>query len=75
MHRPNFAAGKPTMFICGNDKEAKKMVGGLLEAFGWKPADFGKVESARAIEALCMLWCIRGFNENRWDHAFSLLEP
>jgi len=29
--------------------------------------------SARAIEALCMLWCIRGFNNGEWTHAFKLL--
>jgi len=34
----------------------------------------GNVESARAIEPLCMLWCIRGFRENKWSHAFKLLK-
>ncbi len=29
--------------------------------------------SARAIEALCMLWCIRGFNNGEWTHAVKLL--
>jgi hypothetical protein len=33
----------------------------------------GKAESARAIEPLCMLWCIRGFLNNQWTHAFKLL--
>ena len=31
------------------------------------------VEAARAIEPLCMLWCIPGFRQNRWNHAFKLL--
>lgn len=46
------------MFICGNDAEAKKEVASILDKFEWEPADFGKVESARAIEPLCILWCI-----------------
>jgi hypothetical protein len=33
----------------------------------------GKVEAARAIEPLCMLWCIPGFLRNKWDHAFKLV--
>ena len=30
-------------------------------------------EAARAIEPLCMLWCIPGFLRNDWAHAFKLL--
>jgi hypothetical protein len=33
----------------------------------------GTAEAARAIEPLCMLWCIPGFRENSWTHAFKLL--
>ena len=29
--------------------------------------------AARAIEPLCMLWCIPGFRQNEWGHAFKLL--
>ena len=31
-------------------------------------------EAARAIEPLCMLWCIPGFLRNQWTHAFHLLK-
>jgi predicted dinucleotide-binding enzyme len=64
---------KPTMFICGNDDAAKKTVAGILEQFGWDAEDTGKAESARALEPLCMLWCIPGFLKNDWAHAFKLL--
>jgi predicted dinucleotide-binding enzyme len=74
MVNPEFAGGKPTMFICGNDDGAKKIVGGILEQFGWETADMGKAESARAIEPLCMLWCIPGLLRNEWMHAFKLLQ-
>ena len=70
---PTFAGGKPTMFICGNDEAAKQTVTGVLDEFGWETADMGAAEAARAIEPLCMLWCIPGFLRNDWVHAFKLL--
>jgi predicted dinucleotide-binding enzyme len=73
MVNPQFKGGKPTMFICGNDEAAKKSVSGVLDQFGWETADMGKAEAARAIEPLCMLWCIPGFLRNDWVHAFKLL--
>lgn len=73
MVNPKFPGGKPTMFICGNDEAAKKSVGKILDQFGWEISDMGKAEAARAIEPLCMLWCIPGFLRNEWTHAFKLL--
>ena len=73
MVNPEFKEGKPTMFICGNNDSAKKIVTGILDRFGWETADMGKAEAARAIEPLCMLWCIPGFARNEWTHAFKLL--
>jgi len=73
MVNPQFKGGKPTMFICGNDDPAKKIVTAILDQFGWETADMGKVEAARAIEPLCILWCIPGFLRNDWTHAFKLL--
>jgi 8-hydroxy-5-deazaflavin:NADPH oxidoreductase len=74
MINPEFPGGKPTMFICGNDDNAKATVRGICEQFGWEVADMGKAEAARAIEPLCMLWCIPGFIRNDWFHAFKLLQ-
>jgi 8-hydroxy-5-deazaflavin:NADPH oxidoreductase len=73
MVNPQFQGGKPTMFICGNDDAAKRAVTGILDQFGWETADMGKAEAARAIEPLCILWCIPGFLHNDWTHAFKLL--
>ncbi len=71
---PSYAGGiRPTMFICGNDGAAKRTVAEILDRFGWETADMGSVEAARAIEPLCMLWCILGFTKNEWTHAFKLL--
>ena len=74
MYKPDFGNTKPTMFICGNDEAAKKTVTEILDAFGWETEDMGKVEAARAIEPLCILWCIPGILNNRWTHAFKLLK-
>jgi predicted dinucleotide-binding enzyme len=70
---PRYAEGRPTMFICGNYDAAKQTVTHILNRFGWETADMGTVEAARAIEPLCMLWCILGFTKNEWTHAFKLL--
>ena len=73
MYKPDLGE-MPTMFICGNDGEAKKTVTGILQQFGWQVEDLGKAASARAIEPLAVLWCIRGFNNNDWYHALKLLK-
>ena len=74
MVNPQLAGGPPTMFICGNDAAAKAEVKAILDQFGWDIEDMGGAEAARAIEPLCILWCIPGFRQNRWRHAFKLLE-
>ncbi len=74
MVNPDLPGGPPTMFICGNDRAAKKEVAGILDLFGWEVEDMGGAEAARAIEPLCILWCIPGFLDNRWMHAFKLLK-
>src|SRR5207248_278595 len=61
MVNPNFGGLAPTMFICGNNDSAKSDVKAILDRFGWETEDLGKVEAARAIEPLCILWCIPGF--------------
>jgi 8-hydroxy-5-deazaflavin:NADPH oxidoreductase len=73
MVNPSFSGGRPTMFIAGNDARAKAEVSQILEAFGWDAEDMGGAEAARAIEPLCILWCIPGFQKNDWFHAFKML--
>ncbi len=74
MVNPEFKGGKPTMFICGDDDAAKRTVTDILDQFGWETADMGKSDAARAIEPLCILWCIPGLLHNQWTHAFKLLK-
>ena len=74
MINPDFNGIKPSMFICGNDADAKSQVAAILDQFGWETEDMGAVDAARAIEPLCMLWCIPGFLRNEWMHAFKVLK-
>jgi predicted dinucleotide-binding enzyme len=73
MVNPQFEGGTPSMFICGNDDAAKRTVKGILDQFGWETEDMGRAEAARAIEPLCILWCIPGFLHQDWVHAFKVL--
>lgn len=74
MYKPAFTDGWPTMFICGNDDDAKTVVTDILTSFSWDTEDMGKMEAARAIEPLCILWCIPGFLRENWTHAFKLMK-
>ena len=65
---------KPTMFICGNNDASKNEERRILDQFGWEIADMGKDTAARAIEPLCMLWCIPGMLRGEWTHAFRLMK-
>jgi predicted dinucleotide-binding enzyme len=73
MIHPKYEQGPPTMFLCGNDAAAKQQVEGVIRSFGWEPFDCGGMIASRALEPLCMLWCIPGFRQNQWTHAFKLL--
>ncbi len=74
MYKPDFDGIKPSMFICGNNADAKKEVSDIVTAFGFETEDMGAVEAARAIEPLCMLWCIPGLSGGSWNNAFKLLK-
>ena len=69
---PEFAV-RPTMHICGDHESAKKTVGDLLDKLGWDVCDLGTAHAASAVESLCILWCITGFRDNDWSHAYALL--
>ena len=52
MVNPHFVGGRPTMFICGNDANAKRVVTQFLDQFGWDTEDMGAAEAARDRAAL-----------------------
>jgi predicted dinucleotide-binding enzyme len=73
MVNPDFDGQKPTMFMCGNDAGAKEQVQQVLLQFGWDIEDLGTAAAARAIEPLCILWCIPGLTGKGWSHAYKVL--
>ena len=58
MVEPSRVPGEHTMFICGNDAEAKTQVKRILtEWFGWKHLiDLGDITHARGTEGYLPLW-------------------
>jgi len=73
MH-PDFPGGPPTMFICGNNDEAKKtVIDDILTKFGWETIDIGGIEGARLLEPLALLWITHYFRTGNGNHAFKLL--
>jgi predicted dinucleotide-binding enzyme len=73
MVNPHYEQGTPTMFLCGDSNQAKTQVVEIIKQFGWEPFDCGGIIAARALEPLCMLWCLPGFLRGQWDHAFKVL--
>lgn len=70
---PDLPGGPPTMFLAGNDDDAKRAVTDLLERTGWEAVDLGGIEASRWLEAMCMAWVAYGVRTGTWQHAFKLL--
>jgi predicted dinucleotide-binding enzyme len=72
---PDFPnGGPPTMFICGNDEEAKKVVkDNILTKFGWETVDIGGIDGSRLLEPIAFLWITYYFRTGTGNHAFKLL--
>ena len=75
MIHPDFPGGPPTMFICGNFKDAKDtIIEELLTPFGWETIDIGGIEQSRLLEPLAMLWITHYLQTGLGNHAFKLLK-
>jgi 8-hydroxy-5-deazaflavin:NADPH oxidoreductase len=54
---PQRVPGTHTLFLSGNDADAKTIVRGLVESFGWRDViDLGDITTARAAERYVTLW-------------------
>ena len=73
MVNPDFPGGPPSMFICGEDQQAKTQITDILQGWGWDVMDLGGIEGARELEPMCILWVKWGIRSGSWDHAFKLL--
>jgi predicted dinucleotide-binding enzyme len=59
MTNPRMLPGSHVIFLCGNDANAKEIVGDILITFGWKKEeilDLGDITSSRGTEMLLPLW-------------------
>ena len=59
MVEPSLVPGPHTLFVAGDDPEAKREVTGLLESFGWPGEDvmdLGDISAARGTEMYLPLW-------------------
>lgn len=59
MVNPAMLSGPHSVFVCGNDPDAKAGVSELLESFGWPSADIvdlGDITAARGAEMYVAFW-------------------
>jgi len=75
MVNPTLPGGPPTMFIAGDDADAKQVVVDILVRFGWETIDLGALDRARLLEPMAMVFITHAFQSNQWMAAFKLLHP
>lgn len=63
-----------TVFLAGNDDDAKKAVGAIAQKFGWNIHDSGKIESSRALEYMGQLVIGYGITSGSWVHTLKFVE-
>lgn len=70
---PRFGDERGTLFIVGNDKNAKSDVAKLAEEFGWEVLDFGPIEQAFYLEAFAFGFITYAFQHNDWLRSIRFL--
>lgn len=58
---PDFGGTPASVFICGDDEEAKQAVSGLAKDIGYEPVDSGPLTSARWVEGLAGIMVTRAY--------------
>ena len=71
MYKPALSE-TPTMFMAGDDADAKQHVADIITTFGWQPLDSGPLIGARELEAMAVVW-IRNAMTSEGVHAFKML--
>jgi 8-hydroxy-5-deazaflavin:NADPH oxidoreductase len=56
MLNPAYPAGPAAMFVCGDDDEARGVALGLAKELGFDAIDAGKLDAARLLEPMALLW-------------------
>ena len=79
MDGPRLAGGaKALMFLCGEDAEAKRVVGGLVDSLGFASEDCGGIAMSRYLEPLAWLWIDRAMirkKSRRFAFVLAEAEP
>jgi 8-hydroxy-5-deazaflavin:NADPH oxidoreductase len=65
---------EPTVFLCGDDDEAKRVVDGLVRDIGAQPVDAGALSAARFVEPAMMLLVSLAYSGVPRDIGLRLLE-
>lgn len=74
MADPRYGDQAITLFLCGDDAEAKQTVAGLAETLGFDVVDAGGITAARYLEPLAMLWVHLAYTQGHGPNiAFKLL--
>jgi predicted dinucleotide-binding enzyme len=74
MENPAFGSDRPAMFYCGDDKDAKLTVKGLIDELGFEALDAGPMTQARLLEPFALLWISLAIGQGYgFEIAFKLL--
>lgn len=63
MQDPAYGGDRITMFLCGDDADAKGVVSELVKALDFEVVDAGPLKASRWLEATAMLWIHLAINE------------
>jgi predicted dinucleotide-binding enzyme len=74
MASPKYGSQPVTMFICGDDPEAREAVAQLAKDVGFEPCITGPLYHARYFEPMAMLWVDMAYLQGRGpEFAYKLL--
>ncbi|HVK46511.1 MAG TPA: NAD(P)-binding domain-containing protein [Pseudobacter sp.] len=74
MVNPSFTEGRPVMYLCGNDEQAKSTVQQLLTSIGWQDViDLGDISRSSLLESLMLTCLISEIRQQEFGSAFALL--
>ena len=75
MEDPDFDGGKALMLVCGDNDEHKVKVLTLSRDVGFETYDFGKLENARLLEPMSLVWIRLAYQQGLGrDFALGLLK-
>lgn len=70
---PSLGGEHASMFIAGDDDDAKAIVAQLSDELGFETVDCGPLMESRSLEAMALLWIRMTFVHSKGDIAFRLI--